>query len=360
MKVAAATLALTLAVASRGDAQGRIETGFLDRTVEVSGNTYRYQIYVPAEYAPGTAVAGHPRSPRQRCAGDRRHVPDNRAERDTHSRRARAIPRTGGLSAGAARHSMDRRDHAGHGHGRARPDDPRVQGGSGANLPDRVFDGSRRRVRVGNAIAGTIRRPRHRRRSRRASRTRRTQGDAGTTGGAATESSSTRDQFSALAQRIKHLPMWVFHGATDESVSRRPVTEVDGRVEGAGVTRSLHRVPEHDPSERVGSCVCRSADDSVAAVAATAREVRVGFKEVPMRRLAVSLLAVFGSRPVFPAGLAAGQGRRRELHRSVRDSRLEVAGLGPSLSERGSHLGFAGGSLRGVTRAGLSGKPGHA
>ena len=31
--------------------QARVETGFLDRTVSVAGQTYRYQVYVPANYA---------------------------------------------------------------------------------------------------------------------------------------------------------------------------------------------------------------------------------------------------------------------------------------------------------------------
>ena len=33
------------------DAQSKVETGFLNRTVEVKGATYKYQVYVPAEYA---------------------------------------------------------------------------------------------------------------------------------------------------------------------------------------------------------------------------------------------------------------------------------------------------------------------
>ncbi len=32
----------------------RVETGFLDRTVRVAGQSYRYQVYVPAEYATRT------------------------------------------------------------------------------------------------------------------------------------------------------------------------------------------------------------------------------------------------------------------------------------------------------------------
>lgn len=33
-------------------AQGRIETGFLNRSVEVGGSSYSYQVYVPASYTP--------------------------------------------------------------------------------------------------------------------------------------------------------------------------------------------------------------------------------------------------------------------------------------------------------------------
>jgi hypothetical protein len=31
-------------------AQRRAETGFLDRSIELNGQTYRYQVYVPFEY----------------------------------------------------------------------------------------------------------------------------------------------------------------------------------------------------------------------------------------------------------------------------------------------------------------------
>ena len=55
--VLALVLMLGLAPASQGAAQGRVETGFLDRTVEVSGQKFRYQIYVPAEYLIRKAVA---------------------------------------------------------------------------------------------------------------------------------------------------------------------------------------------------------------------------------------------------------------------------------------------------------------
>ena len=45
-----ACLALLLVPMERGNAQ-RVETGFLNRTVVVSGQSYRYQIYVPADYS---------------------------------------------------------------------------------------------------------------------------------------------------------------------------------------------------------------------------------------------------------------------------------------------------------------------
>lgn len=44
------TLALLVAAVLSLQAQ-RVETGFLDRTVNVGGQTYRYQVYVPANYA---------------------------------------------------------------------------------------------------------------------------------------------------------------------------------------------------------------------------------------------------------------------------------------------------------------------
>jgi len=44
------SLALLIAAVIPLGAQ-RVETGFLDRTVSVAGQTYRYQVYVPADYA---------------------------------------------------------------------------------------------------------------------------------------------------------------------------------------------------------------------------------------------------------------------------------------------------------------------
>ncbi|HVS59086.1 MAG TPA: hypothetical protein VHE82_00185, partial [Gemmatimonadaceae bacterium] len=50
--IVAALVALLLApAAAPAQAQSRIETGFLDRSVTLGGQTYRYQIFVPASYA---------------------------------------------------------------------------------------------------------------------------------------------------------------------------------------------------------------------------------------------------------------------------------------------------------------------
>jgi len=45
-------LSTTLLLLSTSFAQSRIETGFLDRSVEVGGSSYHYQVYVPASYTP--------------------------------------------------------------------------------------------------------------------------------------------------------------------------------------------------------------------------------------------------------------------------------------------------------------------
>ena len=42
--------ALLVTVSASGQTQPRIETGFLDRSVTLGGQTYRYQIYVPTSY----------------------------------------------------------------------------------------------------------------------------------------------------------------------------------------------------------------------------------------------------------------------------------------------------------------------
>jgi predicted peptidase len=46
-RISAFVLLLVLCAVS---AAARVETGFLDRTVSVSGSSYRYQVYVPADY----------------------------------------------------------------------------------------------------------------------------------------------------------------------------------------------------------------------------------------------------------------------------------------------------------------------
>lgn len=49
---AATVLSLALLLTAAGPLRGQhVETGFLDRTVSVAGQTYRYQVYVPAGYA---------------------------------------------------------------------------------------------------------------------------------------------------------------------------------------------------------------------------------------------------------------------------------------------------------------------
>jgi predicted peptidase len=46
-QISASALLLTLGAVS---AAARVETGFLDRTVTVSGSSYRYQVYIPADF----------------------------------------------------------------------------------------------------------------------------------------------------------------------------------------------------------------------------------------------------------------------------------------------------------------------
>jgi predicted peptidase len=44
-------IALTAIVAAIPSAvSARVQTGFLDRTVNISGSAYRYQVYVPADF----------------------------------------------------------------------------------------------------------------------------------------------------------------------------------------------------------------------------------------------------------------------------------------------------------------------
>ena len=45
-------VALCLTSSSAAQAQARLETGFLDRSVSLGGQTYKYQIFVPPAYTP--------------------------------------------------------------------------------------------------------------------------------------------------------------------------------------------------------------------------------------------------------------------------------------------------------------------
>ena len=65
---AALSVLVLLAVPSTSRAQAAA-TGFLDRTVTIAGETYRYQVYVPADYTRSRAwprTCGAPRSSRFR------------------------------------------------------------------------------------------------------------------------------------------------------------------------------------------------------------------------------------------------------------------------------------------------------
>src|ERR1044071_1140702 len=50
MRTPAVLASALLSVTAPQSAAPRVETGFLDRTVAVGGQSYRYQVYVPADY----------------------------------------------------------------------------------------------------------------------------------------------------------------------------------------------------------------------------------------------------------------------------------------------------------------------
>jgi predicted peptidase len=53
IRIVTAVFSLLLAPAiAFGQSQSRIETGFLDRSVTIGGQTYRYQVFVPPSYVP--------------------------------------------------------------------------------------------------------------------------------------------------------------------------------------------------------------------------------------------------------------------------------------------------------------------
>ncbi len=43
--------AAALPALAQGHGEARAETGFIDRSLAMGGQTYRYQVYVPADYA---------------------------------------------------------------------------------------------------------------------------------------------------------------------------------------------------------------------------------------------------------------------------------------------------------------------
>jgi len=51
--------------AATAQTQPRIETGFLDRSVSLGGQTYKYQIFVPPAYTPRPIKRSPPREPKR-------------------------------------------------------------------------------------------------------------------------------------------------------------------------------------------------------------------------------------------------------------------------------------------------------
>ena len=57
---------------------------------------------------------------------------------------------------------------------------------------------------------------------------------ATTAGDAAPESDGADDQVSTLAQKIKHLPIWIFHGAADETVPVEQSRKLNAALKALG------------------------------------------------------------------------------------------------------------------------------
>lgn len=236
MKTSAA-LALVLALASPGAAQVRIETGFLDRTVELPGGIYRYQVYVPAEYTPERAwpvIMDLHGNGAQGTDGmfqtTGRNATPIRAERDRYPVLVvfpQAQPGTRWIDPAMQDMAMAELEQTMR---EFKVDPDRVyltgfsMGGTGvyhfaARWPDRfaaLMTVAGRVERSARQAAAEAEAPA----AGETPSSARAPAPAQEPAGPASESADVAPgkEFAAIAEKIKHLPLWVFHGSADESV----------------------------------------------------------------------------------------------------------------------------------------------
>jgi predicted peptidase len=232
MKAAAATLALIVAAAVPGAAQTRIETGFLDRIVEVSGNRYRYQVYVPAEYTPDKAwpliVDLHGNGAQ---GVDGMFQTTGRSATPIRAERARypvlvvfpqAQPGTRWADQAMQDLAVAELDQTIR---EFKVDPDRVyltgfsMGATGAYYLAARFP---ERFAALVPVAGRVERNAN------------AQPEAAATADGAAASGTAPDQFAAMAEKIKHLSIWIFHGGADESSPVEQSRKMTAALKAAG------------------------------------------------------------------------------------------------------------------------------
>ena len=144
------------------------DTGFLNRSIELHGITYRFQVYLPEDWRRDDGKQWpiilflHGRGERgsegmwQTQIGLRRGGAQPSRPLAVRHRHA-AVP---------ANRSLDRSRHAGTGHGRARPGVGGVSWRPGAHLSHRPLHGRIRRMGTGAPVSASLGRHRHCRRRR--------------------------------------------------------------------------------------------------------------------------------------------------------------------------------------------------
>ena len=244
MKIAAPVALVLLLVAtplSWSQTEPRIETGFLDRTIQIGGQAIRYQVYVPAEYTPartwpvlvhlhgsgpqGTDGLSHTLRISEQILIDRSRFPFIVINPQAQPRRRWLDPDMQEMVIAQIDRTM--------GEFAIDPDRMYLTGFSmgAAGVYGMTYRWPERFAAVA-AIAGRV------------------EAGSGTDQAARRANAflAAPDAFAALAERIKNVPIWIIHGSADEGMSvgqsRRLVPAL--KAAGATVRYTEYRGTNHD------------------------------------------------------------------------------------------------------------------
>jgi predicted peptidase len=240
----ALTLALASASALAQTGQPRVETGFLDRTTQIDGRSFRYQVYIPREYTADRAwpVLLHLHGGGPQGTDGLKHT--MRISEQILIDRSRFSVIVVSPQAQPERRWLD----------------PDMQEMAIAELdqtmrefsvdPDRVYLSGFSMGAIG-AYGVAYRWPeRFAAVVAIAGRVEQTSSGANEDARRANPFVTAVDPFAALAGRIKHLPIWIFQGAEDEGIPVEQPRRLVKALKAAGSSVRYTEYPEtnHDES----------------------------------------------------------------------------------------------------------------